>query len=123
MYHVCFHTSWPLTRHTRPNRIPLVCFVIFGSFFSLTVQSPLNNISKQFGLRSDPKFYKERYCYKSYHDEKKGREKITQHAELIHLCMHADINTNFVRVNQASSATEYMYLYNVEFCLPRWFAV
>ena len=27
--------------------------------------------------------------------KKKGREKITQHAELIHLCMHADINTNF----------------------------
>ena len=25
--------------------------------------------------------------------KKKGREKITQHAELI--CMHADINTNF----------------------------
>ena len=27
--------------------------------------------------------------------KKKGRENITQHAELIHLCMHADINTNF----------------------------
>ena len=83
MYHVCFHTSWPLTRHTRPNRIPMVCFDMFGFFKSLAVQSPLNNISKQFGLRSDPKFYKERYFLKSYHDKKKGREKINQHAELI----------------------------------------
>ena len=58
----------------------------------MAIQSPLNNISKQFGLRSDPKFYKERYFLKSYH-EKKSREKITQHAELI--CMHVDINTNF----------------------------
>ena len=42
---------------------------------SLAVQSPLNNISKQFGLRSDPKFYKERYFLKSYHDKKKAAKK------------------------------------------------
>ena len=74
MYHVCFHTSWPLTRHTRPNRIPMSVLICLVSFL-LAVQSPLNNISKQFGLRSDPKFYKETYFLKSYHDKKKAAKK------------------------------------------------
>ena len=32
VHNVYFHASWPPTRRTRPDRIPVVCFEIVGLF-------------------------------------------------------------------------------------------
>ena len=73
----------------------MVCFVIFGSFFHWPFNHHL--ITKVNSLDSDQtrNFIRKDIVKKVIMTKKKGREKITQHAELIHLCMHADINTNF----------------------------
>ena len=45
---IYFHALWPLTRRTRPDRIPVVCFRIVGLFDheSPLVVTPLQTLAK-----------------------------------------------------------------------------